>query len=100
MPFSPDYVRIVLNENFEDAKTLFLAALISIHYAHLVMLHDTGIVTTVDGRAIRRALDGINRDDVRTSVYDATCEDLFFYLERQVVEACGETVAGRLHTAR
>ena len=55
MPFSPDYVRIVLNENFEDAKTLFLDPLMSIHYAHLVMLHDTGIVTTSDARAIRRA---------------------------------------------
>jgi argininosuccinate lyase len=100
MPFSPDYVRIVLNENFEDAKTLFLEPLMSIHYAHLVMLHDTGIVTTHDARAIRRALDGINLDTVRKSAYDGTCEDLFFYLERQVVEACGEAVAGRLHTAR
>ena len=100
MPFSPDYVRIVLNENFEDAKTLFLDPLMSIHYAHLVMLHDTGIVTTADARAIRRALDGINLDAVRKSVYDGTCEDLFFYLERQVVEACGDAVAGRLHTAR
>src|SRR6185436_7708269 len=100
MPFSPDYVRLVLNENFEDAKTLFLDPLMAIHYAHLVMLHDTGIVTTTDARAIRRALDGINLDAVRKSVYDGTCEDLFFYLERQVVEACGEAVAGRLHTAR
>jgi argininosuccinate lyase len=100
MPFSPDYVRIVLNENFEDAKALFLDPLMSIHYAHLVMLHDTGIVSTADARAIRRALDGINLDAVRKSKYDGTCEDLFFYLERQIVEACGDAVAGRLHTAR
>jgi len=100
MPFSPDYVRIVLNENFEDAKTLFLDPLMSIHYAHLVMLHDTGIVSTADARAIRRALDGIDVDAVRTSVYDGSCEDLFFYLERQVVHACGDAIAGRLHTAR
>jgi argininosuccinate lyase len=100
MPFSPDYVRIVLNENFEDAKTLFLEPLMSIHYAHLVMLHDTGIVSTADARAIKRALDGINLDAVRQTVYDGSCEDLFFYLERQIVNACGEAVAGRLHTAR
>src|SRR5687767_6779077 len=100
MPFSPDYVRIVLNENFEDAKTLFLEPLMSIHYAHLVMLHDTGIVTMADARAIRRALDGINLDAVRKSGYDGTFEDLFFYLEQLVVEACGDAVAGRLHTAR
>jgi len=100
MPFSPDYVRIVLNENFEDAKTLFLDPLMSIHYAHLVMLHDTGIVSTADARTIRRALDAIDIEAVRKSVYDGSCEDLFFYLERQVVEACGDAIAGRLHTAR
>src|SRR5262249_44509631 len=29
-----------------------------------------------------------------------TCEDLFFYVERLIASACGEDVAGRLHTAR
>ncbi len=100
MPFSPDYVRIVLNENFEDAKALFLEPLMAIHYAHLCMLRDTGIVSLDDARAIRRALDGISLDAVRAATYDGTYEDLFFYLERQVVEACGADVAGRLHTAR
>jgi argininosuccinate lyase len=32
--------------------------------------------------------------------YDGTYEDLFFYVERLIVEACGEEAAGRLHTAR
>ena len=100
MPFSPDYVRIVLNENFEDAKALFLEPLMAIHYAHLVMLHDTGIVSTEDARAIRRALDGIDLEAVRKVPYDGTCEDLFFYLEHQVVASCGDAIAGRLHTAR
>ena len=36
MKFSPDYVRLVLNENFEDAKAQFLAPLMAIHHAHLV----------------------------------------------------------------
>jgi argininosuccinate lyase len=100
MAFSPDYVRIVLNENFEDAKALFLDPLMAIHYAHLVMLLDTGIVSLEDARAIRRALDGIDLAAVRTAPYTGTCEDLFFYLEREVVAACGDAVAGRLHTAR
>ena len=45
MRFDPEYVSQVLNENFEDAKTLFLSPLLAIHYAHLVMLADRGIVT-------------------------------------------------------
>lgn len=100
MPFAPDYVTHVLNENFEDAKTLFLGPLLSIHYAHLVMLADRGIVGAGDARALRAALDGISEADVRRVVYDGSCEDLFFYVERLVVEACGVDVAGRLHTAR
>jgi argininosuccinate lyase len=100
MKFAPEYVTYVLNENFEDAKELFLAPLMAIHYGHLVMLAAQGIVSPEDAHAIREALDGISQDDVRGVKYDGTCEDLFFYLERLVIEACGDDVAGRLHTAR
>ena len=39
-------------------------------------------------------------DSVRGAAYDGTCEDLFFYIERLIRDACGDDVAGRLHTAR
>jgi argininosuccinate lyase len=98
--FDPEYVSQVLNENFEDAKALFLSPLLAIHYAHLVMLADRGIVTAADARAIRDALDGISIDAIKCTPYDGTCEDLFFYVERILLRACGDDVAGRLHTAR
>ena len=44
MRFAPEYVSCVLNENFEDAKAEFLSPLMAIHYAHLVMLAEQGIV--------------------------------------------------------
>jgi len=100
MKFSPEYVRIVLNENFEDAKAQFLAPLMAIHYAHLVMLVEQGIVARAEARAIRTALDGISLDAVRGVCYDGTYEDLFFYVEQLIVKGCGEDAAGRLHTAR
>jgi argininosuccinate lyase len=100
MKFAPEYVQHVLNENFEDAKALFLSPLLAIHYAHLVMLVSTGIVSPRDGRRIREALDSISEDQVRRVAYDGTYEDLFFYVERLLIDACGEEVAGRLHTAR
>ena len=49
--FSPDYVRFVLNENFEDAKAQFLAPLMAIDYAHLVMLAEQRIVAREEARA-------------------------------------------------
>jgi argininosuccinate lyase len=100
MRFAPEYVTYVLNENFEDAKANFLSPLMALHYAHLVMLAEQGIVSRADAHAIRDALDSVCEDEVRKVVYDGTYEDLFFYLDRLIIDACGVDVAGRLHTAR
>ncbi len=100
MRFDPEYVAQVLTENFEDAKVLFLAPLMAVHYAHLVMLADRGIIGAGDAHALRAALDSISLTDVRCAPYDGTCEDLFFYVDRMLQAACGEAIAGRLHTAR
>ncbi len=98
--FDPDYVRLVLHEGFEDAKALFLQPLMAIHHAHLVMLTEQGIVPVADARRLRSALEGLDRDEVSRVCYDGTYEDLFFYLERRIAHACGDDVAGLLHTAR
>jgi argininosuccinate lyase len=100
MPFAPEYVRDVLTDNFEDAKALLLEPLVSIHYAHLVMLAARGIVSQEDARRIRAALDAVSLDEVRRAPFDGSCEDLFYFVDRLLVAACGAEVAGRLHTAR
>src|SRR5262245_43697021 len=100
MRFAPEYVTYVLNENFEDAKALFLSPLMAIQYSHLVMLAAQGIVSREDAHTLRLALDSVSQPAVQRVSYDGTYEDLFFYVERLIVEACGEDTAGRLHTAR
>jgi argininosuccinate lyase len=100
MRFAPEYVTHVLTDNFEDAKALLLAPLMSIHYAHLVMLTERHIISREDARVLRRALDGISVEAVRAVPFDGTYEDLFFYLEHLISCAAGEQTAGRLHTAR
>lgn len=100
MPFSPDYVRLVLQENFEDAKRLFLDPLLAIHRAHLVMLAEQGIISREDAAAIRTGLAGIDRERLRQAVFDPSTEDLFFFVNRLLADACGPDRAGRLHTAR
>ena len=52
MRFAPEYVE-GLNENFNDAKELFLGPLMSIHYAHLAMLAAQGIVKPDDAHALQ-----------------------------------------------
>ena len=100
MKFAPDYVSCVLNENFEDAKAQFLSPLMAIHYAHLVMLTEQGILAAPDARTIAAALTSIDLEAVRRVQYDGTYEDLFFYIEQRIAAHAGDDVAGRLHTAR
>ena len=100
MPFAPEYMTCVLNENFEDAKELFLRPQMAIHYAHLVMLAEQGIISPDAAHQRRQALDAISEDHIRAAPYDGTSEDLFCYIERLVTEACGPEIGGRLHTAR
>jgi argininosuccinate lyase len=96
----PEYVRLVLNDNFEDAKALFLSPLLAIHGAHLVMLKEQRILPLPDARALRDAIEHLDPAAIAAAPYDGSCEDLFFYCERLIVAACGPDVAGRLHTAR
>jgi argininosuccinate lyase len=100
MKFAPEYVSCVLEENFADARSLFLAPLLAIHYAHLVMLADRGIVSAPDASAVRKALDAIPVTTVRAAEFDGSCEDLFYYVNREIERTCAADVAGRLHTAR
>ena len=94
--FAPDYVACVLNDNFEDAKAQFLAPLMAIHYAHLVMLVEQGIVRRpMAARLPRRSTPSISTPSARCS-YDGTYEDLFFYVERLIV---GAVRRGRRRTA-
>lgn len=100
MRFAGEYVATVLKENFEDAKKLFLSPLMAIHYAHLVMLAEREIITGDEAHALRQALDSISSEKIRATPYDGLDEDLFCHIERLMVEACGDAIAGRLHTAR
>jgi argininosuccinate lyase len=72
----------------------------AIHYAHLIMLAERGIVSREDTHALRQALDTTSIADIRKTPFDGSCEDLFFHIDNLIVRACGEDIAGRLHTAR
>jgi len=94
------YSETVLAVNFEDAKKYFLDALLEIHAAHTLMLGRHGIIPQSDARAILGAVEGLNRKAILAARYDGKCEDLFFYVQDLLVQACGAEVAGKMHTAR
>jgi argininosuccinate lyase len=97
---TPSYTDNVLRDVFEDAKRFFLEALLDVDCAHAVMLAERDIISPAESRALLAALAGLDRERIRAARYDGSFEDLFFYIQSLITEACGEDVAGRLHTAR
>src|SRR5580704_16905009 len=96
---APIYAETVLAPNFEDAKRLFLDALLDIHHAHTRMLAKQGILTFSEERTLLDSLNKLDKDEIARASYDGSCEDLFFFIENLLERTCGE-LAGKMHTAR
>jgi argininosuccinate lyase len=100
MRFAKEYVENVLRQNFQDFRELFFMQLLDIHYAHLVMLHESGILSTENARRLVRALDSIEPGFLDKVDFDGSFEDAFCFMEEQLAGLAGPDTAGRLHTAR
>jgi argininosuccinate lyase len=97
---APIYRDTVLAPVFADAKRYFLEPLLEIEYAHTLMLAHQKIMPREEAALCLRALDGLNVAEIRAAEYDGSFEDLFFYLEKKLAAACGDEIAGKMHTAR
>src|SRR6202034_2679028 len=85
---APVYADTVLAPNFEHAKRHLLDALIQIHYAHTRMLAKQRIITEPEERTLIAALDGLDRERISKASFDGSCEDLFYFIEGQLEQAC------------
>ncbi len=97
----PVYKETVLRPLFDGAKDHHVEGFRLVDRAHLVMLHETGILTTEQARPIAQALEAIDREvDVSALTYTGEVEDFFFLIEKELRKRLGPDLAGRLHTAR
>ena len=97
---SRTYQEIVLEPAFDQAKQNFIEPMIQIHFAHVIMLVEEGIISREEGMEIARAIKKINIDEIKSSEYNpVSVEDLFFKVERLLIDKAGD-VAGNLHIAR
>ncbi|WP_047498202.1 argininosuccinate lyase [Terriglobus sp. TAA 43] len=94
------YREQVLAHIFADAQHLFLPSLLEIDRAHAVMLYRSGIISRDTASACLQGIDALNIEELRSSIYDGSVEDLFFLVEKKLADIAGEEHAGRLHTAR
>lgn len=91
----------VLADCFEDAKNYFLGPYLDVDRAHAVMLAEQQIITSEELATILQAIEGLDLEKIRSAKYDGSVEDLFFFLQREISNGCGDSdVAGKLHTAR
>ncbi|HEY7334754.1 MAG TPA: argininosuccinate lyase [Bryobacteraceae bacterium] len=95
---APVYSETVLDPNFENAKKHFLGFLLQIHHAHTRMLGRQRILTEDEERGLLAALDSL--DLKRTDGGSGGYEDVFYFVEGLLEEACGRNLAGKMHTAR
>ena len=65
-----------------------------IHYAHLVMLAEQGIIPRADARIVRVALGRISVVRGSQTATTRSCEDLFFFVDRLIVRAAAKTPLG------
>lgn len=93
------YRDVVLEPAYNEAKQHLLGPMMAIHKAHLIMLTEQGIISKQDSKLIAEAIEGLDLQSIRTSHYSGQVEDLFFQVERELLERAGE-IAGNLHIAR
>lgn len=92
-------VNMELEPGYNRAKNRMLPYIQMINEAHLIMLIEQGIVTEEDGKIILKALEEVDQEFYKNTVYDGKYEDLYFFMESRLIEAT-DGVAGNLHLAR
>lgn len=92
-------VRMELEPGYERAKNRMLPYIQTVNESHLIMLIEQGIVEEGQGRVILKALQALDQEFYKNTVYDGLYEDLYFYMESRLIEATDGT-AGNLHLAR
>lgn len=94
------YAETVLGPNFSDSQRYFLDSLVEIHRAHALMLGRQRIVPREEVDRILGALADLDRRKILAARYDGSVEDLFYFVERELISRIGEETAGKLHIAR
>ncbi|MCR8634834.1 argininosuccinate lyase [Paenibacillus radicis (ex Xue et al. 2023)] len=93
------YTEVVLSPSYDEAKKHFLDPMMAIHKAHLIMLTEKRLISPEEGKRIAEAIRSLDLQSIRESDYSGEVEDLFFQVERELLNQAGD-IAGNLHIAR
>ncbi|WP_026566765.1 argininosuccinate lyase [Bacillus sp. UNC41MFS5] len=93
------YSEVVLAPAYEHAKQTLLEPMLAVHKAHLNMLVEQGLLEESGASQILAGIYALDKEALLQSTYDGQYEDLFFFVESQIMNVAGE-VGGSLHLAR
>ncbi|GAB4575394.1 MAG: argininosuccinate lyase [Anaerolineae bacterium] len=96
----PIYEKVVLQPFFRDAAIYYYEPMLAANRAHVVMLHHCGIITQENAQALLGALAEVERLGIENLGYESGVEDLFFTIERKLIEIAGQDYGGNLQLAR
>lgn len=90
----------VLEVVFDVQRDYYYRDFLEISYAHVVMLHEQGIITKNEAEGIIHGLDQVSTKDFSQVKYNPAYEDMFFTIEKELERLIGSDLAGRMHIAR
>lgn len=96
----PRYEKYVLFPFFEDALTYYHEPMIAANKAHTIMLYKSGIIDESNAKALLSALQTIEQTDKADLNYQSGVEDLFFVIERRIIDMIGAAHGGNIQLGR
>lgn len=96
----PVYARYVLEPGFHEAQRMLFPYMISASEAHVLMLVETGNLSASSGAALLDGLRQVAADGADAFAYQPGIEDLFFAVEKRLMELVGADVGGNFQIAR
>ncbi|MEZ4498065.1 MAG: argininosuccinate lyase [Thermomicrobiales bacterium] len=101
IPFPhPLYAKHVLGPGFSFAQAELWPWMLAANEAHALMLADRGIIPGSEVAALLDAQAAVASEGRDAFVYDPKVEDLFFLVERRLIELAGPVAGGNLQIAR
>jgi len=96
----PLYEKYVLKPFYVDAEKYYYQPMLAANRTHAVMLYRTGIITQDNAKDLLNALQQVDNNGLESLSYQSGVEDLFFAIERQLIEHVGAEHGGNLQLAR
>ncbi len=97
---APGYARLILEPAFRFASEHLFDPMMAANKAHAVMLIEQAIIERTTGSRLLNGILAAEAGGAASYQYDPAVEDLFFAVERRIIDLAGEEAGGNLQLGR